>query len=75
MTTYLCIKCRKEWTIEDGYSDPVPSGSLCKPCLKESLAPLYRKRQSEEKNFDCFGKATDYCDQSCCKYRQICLTS
>ncbi len=74
MTAYLCIKCMKKWEIQDGDSDPVPSGSLCNPCLKETLAPIYRKRQSEEKNFDCFGKAKGFCDQVQCKYRHLCLS-
>ena len=74
MTAYLCIKCGKTWEIENGDTDSVSSGSLCKPCLRECLAPIYRKRQSEERNFDCFGKATDYCDQFKCKYRELCLS-
>lgn len=74
MTTYLCIKCGKTWERKNGDTDSVPSGSLCKPCLRDCLVPIYRKRQSEEKNFDCFGKATDYCDQFKCKYRELCLT-
>jgi len=73
MTVYLCIKCRKTWEVDNGDMDATPSGSLCKPCLKESLVPLYRKRQSEERNFDCFGKATHFCDQLQCKYRGLCL--
>jgi hypothetical protein len=74
MTTYLCIKCKKSWEIENGDDDSTPSGSLCKPCLKESLVPIYRKRQSLENNFDCFGKAAGYCDQLQCKYRNLCLS-
>ena len=73
MTCYTCIKCNKSWLIPDGNADPVPSGSLCKPCLKDSLVPVYRKRQSLENNFDCFGRAQDYCDQFQCKYRELCL--
>jgi DNA-directed RNA polymerase subunit RPC12/RpoP len=73
MTVYLCIRCKKTWRIDNGDIDDAPSGSLCKPCLKQSLAPLYRKRQSAERNFDCFAKATDYCDQHQCKYRELCL--
>ena len=73
MTEYLCIRCKKTWRIDNGDLDYTPSGSLCRPCLKESLAPLYRKKQSEERNFDCFGRATDYCDQFQCKYRTLCL--
>lgn len=74
MTVYRCIKCQTSWEFENGDADPTPSGSLCKPCLRESLTPLYRKRQLKEGNFDCFAKATgDRCDQSRCVYRRICL--
>ena len=73
MTAYICIRCRKTWEVEDGDVNPIPSGSLCKPCLKESLTTTYRNRQTREGNFDCFGKASGYCDQSQCKYREICL--
>ena len=74
MTVYLCVKCKKTWEKADGDCDLTPSGTLCKPCLKESLVPIYRKRQSSEKNFDCFGKATLFCDQLQCKYRELCLS-
>ena len=60
-------------TDDDGAS--ASSGSLCKRCLRESLAPIYRRRQSLEHNFDCFGKAVHYCDQFGCKYRPLCLSS
>ena len=70
---YLCVKCKKMWTVDDGDTDPTPSGGLCPPCLKESLIPLYRKKQLREGNFDCFGKAEDYCDQVKCKYRKMCV--
>jgi len=73
MTVYLCVKCKKTWEKANEDSDPTPSGTLCNPCLKESLVPIYRKRQSREKNFDCFGKASGYCDQFECKYRDLCL--
>jgi hypothetical protein len=73
MTVYLCIRCKKSWRIDNGDMDFTPSGGLCKPCLKDSLAPLYRKRQSKERNFDCFGRATGYCNQFHCKYRELCL--
>ena len=73
MTVYLCVKCKKTWENANGDSDLTPSGTLCKPCLKESLVPLYRKRQLKEKSFDCFGKAAHYCDQSLCKYKELCL--
>lgn len=73
MTVYLCIKCKKTWSVDNGTVDYAPSGALCKPCLRDCLTPLYRKRQSEERNFDCFGKATHYCDQLQCRYRDLCL--
>lgn len=73
MTAYICISCKKTWSIDNGDMKSIASGGLCKSCLKESLASLYRKRQLEEGNFDCFGKATDYCDQLQCKYRDLCL--
>jgi hypothetical protein len=73
MTVYLCIKCRRTWEVNNGDTDATPSGGLCKPCLRTILLPTYRKRQSKEGNFDCFGKAFDYCDQLNCKYRELCL--
>ena len=73
MTNYVCIRCKQSWAIDDGDLDPMPSGSLCEPCLKESLTPLYRKRQLGEGNFDCFAKAEYYCDQYKCKYRKLCV--
>ena len=75
MTMYLCIKCGKTW--ESGYTstDATPSGSLCKPCLKECLIPLYRKRQAEEGNFDCYAKATITVTSFAKQYRELCLTN
>jgi hypothetical protein len=73
MTTYVCVKCQKRWKIDNDDKDPMPSGSLCKKCLREALIPTYRKRQLKEGNFDCFGKADKTCDQDGCKYREICL--
>lgn len=69
---YQCIRCYKTW----GYGEPELDGyshGLCIMCLRDALAPLYRKRQVEEGHFDCFGKAAGYCDQETCKYREICL--
>ncbi|NLI82160.1 MAG: hypothetical protein GX443_10820 [Deltaproteobacteria bacterium] len=69
---YQCIRCRVTW----GNGDPERDGyshGLCEECLKAALTPLYRKRQLAEGNFDCFGTASDYCDQHACTYRQICL--
>ncbi len=73
MTVFRCIKCEKTWEVDNGDLDSTPSGSLCKPCLKESLVPVFRKRQLQEGNFDCFGKAANYCDQSQCRYKELCL--
>jgi len=38
-------------------------------------ADLIRKIQRAEGNFDCFGTATEYCDQWDCFYREECLPS
>ncbi len=69
---YQCIRCLQTWGTgnpeKDGYSH-----GLCAECLREALAPLYRKRQAREGNFDCFGKASDYCDQCACAYRSLCI--
>lgn len=71
---YICVRCNKMWSKDDGDNDPHPSGTLCQECLKESLAPIYRRRQLKEGNFDCFGKAQGYCDQKDCLYRRFCCT-
>ncbi|MGQ9638089.1 MAG: SAP domain-containing protein [Thermodesulfobacteriota bacterium] len=39
-----------------------------------SKAELIRRIQRAEGNFDCFGTATDYCDQFQCYFREDCLT-
>lgn len=69
---YQCIKCLKTWgdgqPEVDGYSH-----GLCECCLREALTPLYRRRQVSEGNFDCFAKASGFCDQHACKYRRVCL--
>jgi len=36
-------------------------------------ADLIRAIQLSEGNFDCFGKAEDYCDQLSCLFRKDCL--
>jgi hypothetical protein len=36
-------------------------------------AELIRQIQKAEGNFDCFGTATDYCDQLRCSWREDCL--
>jgi len=38
-----------------------------------SKTELIRRIQRAEGNFDCFGTATDYCDQSQCCFREDCL--
>jgi DNA-directed RNA polymerase subunit RPC12/RpoP len=69
---YKCLKCGKTW--EKGEQDGGPaSHGLCPKCLKQSLVRIYRARQLKEGNFDCFGKAKDYCDQWRCSYRQLCM--
>ena len=73
MTTYLCVKCKMSWDVDNGDMDTKVSGGLCHTCLKSCLTALYRKRQLAEGNFDCFGKATTHCDQFRCKYLSLCL--
>lgn len=34
---------------------------------------LIKQIQKAEGNFDCFGSATDYCDQMNCLFREDCL--
>lgn len=34
---------------------------------------LIRKIQRAEGNFDCFGSAAGYCDQTGCTFRSLCL--
>jgi hypothetical protein len=36
-------------------------------------ADLIRQIQKAEGNFDCFGRAVDYCDQWQCCFREDCL--
>jgi hypothetical protein len=69
---YQCIRCMTIW----GEGNPAEEGfshGLCKPCLRESLTTTVRRRQLREGNFDCFGRAVDYCDQMTCRYRDVCL--
>ena len=35
---------------------------------------LIKEIQRAEGNFDCFGTATDYCDQFDCCFRELCLS-
>jgi len=39
-----------------------------------SKTELIRRIQKAEGNFDCFGRAKDYCDQLGCCFREDCLT-
>jgi hypothetical protein len=72
---YQCINCQKIWgellTEFDGYY----SHGVCINCLRIKLIPIYRKRQKQEGNFDCFGRSNDHCDQINCAYRKLCLSS
>jgi len=40
-----------------------------------SKMELIQMIQRAEGNFDCFGRATDYCDQFRCYFREDCLKS
>jgi hypothetical protein len=71
---YQCIRCYKTWGSGNPQIDGYSHG-LCAECLKEALTPLYRRRQAQEGNFDCFAKSSGYCDQPACKYRQICVAA
>ena len=74
-----CIGCHKKWIKHGGDSiewpnNNDPSGSLCDECFAQKIVPLIRRKQKQEGNFDCFGRATQhYCDQSLCKYKNHCL--
>lgn len=62
----ICIVCEPSNHANDTHG-------LCLKHLRECLEHTYRRRQLKEGNFDCFGKATDYCDQGNCKYRKLCV--
>jgi len=70
-----CMKCGKEWEKESlvSWGPDEFTSSLCDPCFREVISPIIHRKQLREGNFDCFGKAADYCDQFHCKYRQWCL--
>lgn len=40
---------------------------------KMGKTDLIRNIQKAEGNFDCFGTATDYCDQANCAWKDDCL--
>ena len=77
MTLYQCISCKTIWNDEKNNIDALPgaeySHGLCKPCARQLLKKKVRMKQMKEGNFDCFCKADQYCDQSKCAYREICL--
>ena len=70
-----CMKCEKEWHKESSISwGPEDfTSSLCDTCFREVISPIIHKKQLKEGNFDCFGKAGEYCDQLDCKYREWCV--
>ena len=71
---YQCINCKKIWgKIDINNFDGYYSHGVCVNCLKIKLTPIYRKRQLEEGNFDCFAKAINFCDQLNCSYLKLCL--
>lgn len=39
----------------------------------KTKAAVIREIQKKEGNFDCYGSATDYCDQETCLFRDSCL--
>lgn len=41
--------------------------------LGKNKADLIKQIQRKQGNFDCFGSAVDYCDQSNCLFRSSCL--
>jgi len=68
---FRCIVCGKTKgegnPRVEGYSD-----GFCTDCARIHLIPLIRMKQRRAGNFDCFGKAENYCDQPC-KYKLICV--
>lgn len=70
---FQCIRCDVIWGEGGPDTDGCYSSGLCTTCIKEALTPLYRKRQLNEGNFDCFGRACGYCDQFNCKYYKPCV--
>ncbi len=39
----------------------------------KSKVELIREIQRKEGNFDCFGRAATYCDQTACAFRALCF--
>jgi len=44
-----------------------------KDAWRNSKKDLIKSIQRQEGNFDCFGTATVYCDQSSCLWRRDCI--
>jgi len=65
--TYICIHCRKVWTV--GEKTDYYSGGLCEKCITRYV----RDRQKANGFHDCFARATEVCDEVRCSYRQTCL--
>jgi hypothetical protein len=70
-----CIKCGREWEKRSNktWGPQDVSSSLCPTCFVEVASPTIHKKQKKEGNFDCFGKADRYCDQTRCKYLVWCV--
>jgi len=70
-----CMKCGKEWEKESliSWGSDDFTSSLCHPCFREVISPIIHRKQLNEGNLDCFGKAEDDCDQLQCKYIKWCL--
>lgn len=87
MIVNQCLKCKRVWVTSDK-KIPIEimeqiktneykelSHGFCKDCFMERCSHSIRKRQLNEGNFDCFGKAKDYCDQRDCTYMDVCVDS
>jgi len=70
-----CVKCGKEWEkdSEVSWGPEDISSSLCDSCFREVISPIIHRKQVNEGNLACFGKAGTHCDQVECKYLQWCL--
>ncbi|MEW6669103.1 MAG: hypothetical protein AB1512_28160 [Thermodesulfobacteriota bacterium] len=63
----ICIGCG--CIITNGPPEAFASSGVCRNCLETQVRAIQRRQG----NFDCFGKATDFCDQPRCKYRWLCF--
>jgi len=73
-----CFGCRKVWGENPSFSQKFGSEeefshTLCPGCMKKAMTPIYRRRQRQEGNPDCFGKACGFCDRTDCRYREPCV--